>query len=308
MIQHVGTFDAENLGDRLYPILFRRLAGLETRIFGVTARAMPEYSCAEAEQLSEAHPVLIGGGDLLLHESHPMGCMKLSRWPTVFRHGFCLRWPAIYLSIGVPFRNEQKHHAKFLWVRDFRAAGNLAHDVPDAVAPDLAVLSALTFPSRKKDSSDQPIAFVQTAYPGRGMGKVLQQLSAAYDVRLLSITHYNGDFEAMVPLARETRLPLLRVDRADELPEILSLASLIVASSLHANVIAFSYGIPHLFAPAPAMNKIPGFLEIVGLPKEVALQTWEHFDPRIAVADGHLRVRAQDAARKALDLALAALE
>jgi hypothetical protein len=71
-----------------------------------------------------------------------------------------------------------------------------------------------------------------------------------------------------------------------------------VGSSLHGNVTAFSFGIPHLFGPLP-VDKSEGFLRVVNLPLELKLRSWREMNDKIDMVAGLGREFFSESARKA---------
>ena len=61
---------------------------------------------------------------------------------------------------------------------------------------------------------------------------------------------------------------------------IIAASNLFIGTSLHGNITAFSYGIPHLFGPLP-VDKAEGFLKITGLPAELKLDSWSEISDKI---------------------------
>src|ERR1051325_10857347 len=75
MISHLGTFDVENYGDLLYPILFRHLlkkdTSLKVRHYSPLAVKAPQEAGFETDSITtlfapsaRAHTIVIGGGDI----------------------------------------------------------------------------------------------------------------------------------------------------------------------------------------------------------------------------------------------------
>ncbi len=286
-IIHFGAFDHNNVGDWIYPILWRKLTGYETAICGLTARQMPEYATMAIDSADSSIPVLVGGGDLLGSTSL-YDFFKLPKWPAECGEGFRLKRKAVYASVGVPHSTSQSING-WIWARDYHSALNLPK-WPDIVAPDMAVLSSKAFPVAE---SKQQVALVQSAFVSSETVPAIKQLMKEYEVQLISTTAWAGDAEAMSPVALALGLTVTVVPTVMELVSRIATAALVVAASMHANILAFSYGVPHLFPPTPFMSKIPGFLEVVGLPQHLALQSWKECDPARCISDPVLRERAQ---------------
>ena len=77
MITHLGTFDLENYGDLLYPIVFRYVlkrldASLQVRHYSPLAAEAPQDAGFETRSIqslfeasAEPRTLVIGGGDIL---------------------------------------------------------------------------------------------------------------------------------------------------------------------------------------------------------------------------------------------------
>lgn len=295
---HFGSFDAANLGDRLYPILLQRLAGIDAAIAGMQAIDWPEFKVSHIDDVI-SDDIMVGGGDLFARTSEYQGFMKLPAWPRCCREGFVLDREAVYFSVGCPSPINLSP-AGWVWARDYRSAANLP-EWPDVVAPDLAVLTSDALPKEPT----RPVALVQFAYDHPDCVQLIRRLMRDYEVRLVSLTHYNGDAAAMGRAASILGLRVHVAESAFDLVREVSGASLVVASSMHANIVAFSFGVPHWFPPVPAMNKIPGFLEAVGLPQYLSAKRWEEIRPERSIVEPELLARAKRRSREALRLALA---
>lgn len=293
-LTHFGAFNHSNIGDRLYGVLLPMLTGREFRRAALQRQETPDFS---VEAIDDCRgPVIVGGGDIFATTAEYQGFMgPLPPWPQSLHEGFRMRRRAVYMSVGVPSRVNAAQDG-WIWARDNTSAV-LLPAWPDVIAPDLAVLSSQVIP---KAASSAPVAIVQTAYPDAGTETVIRQLQRAYEVRIISLTHYNGDQSAMQAIATRCGLTVHRVETALEMLATISAASLVIASSMHANIVAFSYGVPHLMAPTPAMTKMSGFLEVAGLPRFMQLQAWKDYTVNRLHVEAGLVTRAQSRAREAL--------
>ena len=80
-----------------------------------------------------------------------------------------------------------------------------------------------------------------------------------------------------------------------------------VGTSLHGNVTAFSYGIPHLFGPLP-VDKAAGFLSAANLPDTLKLRSWNELDDKLDLAEGLGRPFFAERARAAKARVYAAVD
>jgi hypothetical protein len=61
---------------------------------------------------------------------------------------------------------------------------------------------------------------------------------------------------------------------------IIAASDVFVGTSLHGNITAFSFGIPHVFGPLP-VSKAEGFLKITNLPVELKMRSWKELNDKI---------------------------
>jgi hypothetical protein len=66
---------------------------------------------------------------------------------------------------------------------------------------------------------------------------------------------------------------------------VIAASNIFIGTSLHGNITAFSFGIPHLFGPL-SVDKAEGFLSVVNLPPELKLGTWNEINDKIDIIDG----------------------
>jgi hypothetical protein len=238
-----------------------------------------------------------------------------------------------YISCGVPHaftpleRDRVKHaldHARFIYLRDEQSAEKLRQagvrrDL--RVAPDLTVILSDQFNkgqqarrgveilSRLGIMEDRPLlCFQSKPYPGFEAAEVARQLMRYRErthsaVILLPIGYCHGDHEFLQSVSRQSGgvLKYANVYSIFDVMGIIAASDLVVGTSLHANVTALSFGIPHLFGPLP-VDKADGCLSVMNLPPELKLRSWNEINDRLDMAvelgRGLFSARAMEAKAK----------
>jgi hypothetical protein len=222
-----------------------------------------------------------------------------------------------YLSCGVPhdFAPEERdevarvfERARFVYLRDEQSAeklrrcgvGRTLH-----VAPDLIVLlggqlgraeesaKGRALLARLGVAADSPvICFQSKPYPGFDAEEVARQLAlyrqrTGAEVVLLPLGRCHGDGEFLRLVARAAGGVFKYADARtlSDAVSVIAASDLFVGTSLHGNITAFSFGIPHLAGPLPA-DKIEGFLRSVNLPVSLRLDSWGELNEKIELAAG----------------------
>jgi hypothetical protein len=104
---------------------------------------------------------------------------------------------------------------------------------------------------------------------------------------LLPLGYCHGDHEFLQSLSRRSNgaLKYADTDSVFDMLSIIAAADVFAGTSLHGNITAFSFGIPHLFGPLP-VAKAEGFLNVTQLPAELKLQSWRELNDKIDFALG----------------------
>lgn len=173
MLAHFGTFDVENFGDLLFPLLLkRRMAntGIEcahispTGTSGHWLDALPSVSIKEANEMESAFTsVIVGGGNILrdsptslpLYVSSSEATGGAMAYPTLWRTAFSMahrkRIPMCWNAVGVPHPTNTRYAVSIRWgaclssyiaVRDQDSRNNLLGSgisTPIRVVPDTAL-------------------------------------------------------------------------------------------------------------------------------------------------------------------------
>jgi hypothetical protein len=235
-----------------------------------------------------------------------------------------------YLSCGVPHeftppeRERVKRifeRARFIYLRDEQSAEKLRRaDVQCEirVAPDLTVTLSDQFNpadearrgravlARLGVAGDRPVlCFQSKPYPGFNEEEIAQQLKhyserARADVVLLPTGYCLGDHEFLHSLSRQSggAFKYAGVDSVFDILAIIAASDVFVGTSLHGNITAASFGIPHLFGPLP-VDKAEGFLSAMNLPAELKLQSWREINAKIDMTVGLGRAFFSGRAREA---------
>jgi hypothetical protein len=220
-----------------------------------------------------------------------------------------------YVSCGVPHEfaageadrvRETFAHANFISLRDeqsaekLRAAG-VACELH--VAPDLTVTLSDQFErealmrraravlARVGAGEDRPFICIQSQpYPGFHEDDILSELKLykqrrEIDVIALPLGYCHGDHEFLQSLAKRSRgmVKYAAVDSIFDMLAIIAASELFIGTSLHGNITAFSYGVPHVFGPLP-VSKAEGFLRVANLPGDLKMRSWNELNDRSDVA------------------------
>lgn len=222
-----------------------------------------------------------------------------------------------YLSCGVPHEfsateadqvKRAFEKAQFVYSRDEQSAEKLRNvNVRREIrfAPDLTITLSDQFNqadearrgreilSRLGVSVDRPVlCFQSQPYPGFREEEIVQQLQrymerAHSDIVLLPTGYCHGDHKFLQSLLKESAgaFKYAAVDSVFDVIAIIAASDVFVGTSLHGNITASSFGIPHLFGPLP-VAKIEGFLSVMNLPPELKLHSWAEMNDGIDVAIG----------------------
>ncbi len=210
-----------------------------------------------------------------------------------------------YLSCGVPhdFAPGEREEvarvfeaARFVYLRDEQSAEKLRRCGVRRelhVAPDLVVLLGGQLEREAEaakgrallenfgvDTSVPVLCFQSMPYPGFDAAEIARQLTRFRrdswgEVVLLPLGRCHGDAEFLrhVSEASGGDFKFADVERLSDAVSIIAACDLFVGTSLHGNVTAFSFGVPHLHGPLPA-DKAEGFLRTAGLPAWLKLDAW----------------------------------
>ncbi len=199
--------------------------------------------------------------------------------------------------------------ARFVYLRDEQSAEKLRRCGVRRelhVAPDLVVLLGGQLEREAEaakgrallegfavDTSVPVLCFQSMPYPGFDAEEVARQLArwradSWGEVVLLPLGRCHGDAEFLRSVLKAPGgdyFTFADVGRLSDAVSVIAACDLFVGTSLHGNVTAFSFGIPHLQGPLPA-DKAEGFLHSVGLPASLKLASWGELNDKIDEANG----------------------
>lgn len=320
-IAQFGTFEVDNYGDRLFPVILEkelasRLSGFKLQLYS----PLPEHnsdtikpiiipgnrSCFSEDRALDA--IILGGGDIISfrgniapfyqHHWHHRMSPHTACWaiPTIHRPPGV---PVIWNAPGVPyeFTKDQaafiRHLAAqtdYLSVRDEISLSHLRHagiDQPVAVVPDTALMLPKHFPADEL----KPFATKIFEVFGCGIGEpILFQIHPAISEKLIpDITRHLHKLKAklgrpvlLLPIGNchHDRVILEKLKMSsggvfqlvEDKLDVLNMAAVIahagcfIGTSLHGNVTAFAYQVPHLIYNAASLAKLRGFTQLIQEP------------------------------------------
>jgi polysaccharide pyruvyl transferase WcaK-like protein len=141
---------------------------------------------------------------------------------------------------------------------------------------------------RKGVEIGRPVVCVQTnPQPTERTIELIRQLSAyrersGCEVILLPLGRCHGDAVYLKKLARDAGGAFRYVESESIFDDMAVLAGcdVFLGTSLHGNITAFSFGIPHIFGPI-GVAKCAGFLDVTGLTRELKLESWSEASERL---------------------------
>ncbi len=241
--------------------------------------------------------------------------------------------PVGYFSCGVPFRFPPENSpairrafeaAAFVHVRDFQSRDKLreigvGRDIevsPDAIVTlgdffdqETERLKGAAILARHGIAADRSVVCVQS-FPQSptDADELLQALTALkqrldVEIVLLPLGYCHGDAAFLQSLAQKSngQLTCVGLESVYEMISVIAASQLFVGTSMHGNITAFSFGIPHLFGPI-AVDKMDGFLDVVGLGADSKLESWSQLDEkqrRLAqLPADHFVIKAQAAKQR----------
>lgn len=217
-----------------------------------------------------------------------------------------------YVSCGVPHdfdptkRSVVKRvfdQARFIYLRDQQSSEKLRRAGVDRkihVAPDMAITISDQFDKEQQVRQGREIlstfgiergrpfvCFQCKPYPGFDEEEIVRQLRRYQEktdssIVLLAIGYCHGDDKFLQSLARRSggTLKYASVYSIADILSIIAASDLFVGTSLHGNITALSFGIPHLFGPLP-VDKADGYLSVMNLPRELKLHSWNELNDKI---------------------------
>lgn len=240
-----------------------------------------------------------------------------------------------YLSCGVPhdFAPAERaevarafERARFVYLRDEQSAEKLRRcgvRRETHVAPDLVVALSELFDRAEQAARGRAllaklgvspgspvVCFQSQPYPGFSVEEIARQLEryrrpAGAEVVLLPLgfCHGDQDFIRLVAAASGGAFKYVDAYSVFDAVSVIAASELFVGTSLHGNITAFSFGIPHLLGPLP-VDKAEGFLRAASLPPSLKLGSWAGLGAGMESAAGlgpdFFAARAREAKAKVL--------
>ena len=99
----------------------------------------------------------------------------------------------------------------------------------------------------------------------------------------IGFTHRDNEYLKNLALRSAGTLKYADVHSIMDIMAIIASSNVFVGTSLHGNITASSFGIPHVFGPLP-VDKTDGFLSVVNLPAELKLSSWNEMNYKIDLA------------------------
>jgi Polysaccharide pyruvyl transferase len=221
-----------------------------------------------------------------------------------------------YLSCGVPhdFNTTERScvkrildQARFIYLRDEQSAEKLRRAGVEGkihVSPDIAVTLSDQFDKEQQvrrgreilstfgiDRDSSFLCFQCKPYPGFDEDEIISELRRYQErtgsaVVLLPIGYCHGDHKFLQSLSRGSggTLTYANVHAIADTMSVISASELFVGTSLHGNITALSFGIPHLLGPLP-VDKADGYLNVVNLPPKLKLRSWNELSDRIDMVE-----------------------
>lgn len=219
-----------------------------------------------------------------------------------------------YCSCGVPYKFKRKdeialafNKANFIYVRDKISASKILEAGVDReihVAPDIIVTlsdffdKAIEADKGRKilqnfgvDIDRNILCFQSFLQSKQNKKEILNQLKIYQkrtnnEVVLMPIGYCHSDQVYLQELAKESEgtLKYIGVYSIFDMLSVIAASNIFLGTSMHGNITAFSFGIPHIFGFTP-YDKAKGFLEIVDLPLDLRLNSWSEINAKLENID-----------------------
>lgn len=216
-----------------------------------------------------------------------------------------------FCSCGAPldFSDQEKGHvqdvmesAAYVSVRDrqsrekLRAAG-VAREilaVPDLIMTISDYYDPLSERQKGRDllasfgvdTNKKIVSYQCMPHAGEPMDEIVAQLSryrerAGAEIVLLPLGYCHADDRFLKRLCRESggTFHYIGVRSIFHMLSVLAASDFFIGTSMHGNITALSYGIPHLFGPI-RVDKAEGFLDMVDLSPDFKLKSWHEINDK----------------------------
>jgi hypothetical protein len=219
-----------------------------------------------------------------------------------------------YCSCGVPYKFKRKdeialafNKANFIYVRDKISASKLIEVGVDReiyVAPDIIVTLSDFFDKATEaekgrkilhkfgvDTNQNILCFQSFLQSKQNKKEILNELKLYQkrtqdEVILMPIGYCHSDHVYLQELAKESEgiLKYIEVYSIFDMLSVIAASNIFLGTSMHGNITAFSFGIPHIFGFTP-YDKAKGFLDIVNLPADFRLNSWAEINEKLEMID-----------------------
>ena len=142
------------------------------------------------------------------------------------------------------------------------------------------------------DTDRRVLVFQSRPHPPNKTAELLKELKAYQqrvrcEVAMLPLGWCHGDGEYLKRLEAESGgiFKYVGLSAIFDVLSVLVAGDIFLGTSLHGNITAFSFGIPHVFGPIEVAKR-EGFLEIAGLPAELKMDSWTQLNQKLDFASG----------------------
>jgi len=170
------------------------------------------------------------------------------------------------------------------------------------------------------DPGGTVLCFQCMPHAGQPMEDIVSQLNSyrertGAEIVLLPLGYCHADDRYLKRLSRASggRFRYIGVRSIFDMLSVIAASDLFVGTSMHGNITALSFGIPHLFGPI-RVDKAEGFLDMAGLPADLKLASWSELNDKAdllgELGAGYFTGRAavaKEAVHAAFDLLYASL-
>lgn len=217
-----------------------------------------------------------------------------------------------YLSCGVPHEfapgemsqvSRILDKARFIYLRDEQSFNKLKRAGVSRemrVAPDLIVTLSDFFDHATEaqrgrrilselgvDADGSVLCFQAQPAAQISQDEIIAQLlryreRTHSEIILLPLAYCHRDHIFLRELAKKSGGAFKYIDvySVYDMISVIAACSIFVGTSLHGNITAFSFGIPHLYGKLN-VDKAEGFIHAVGLPAELKLQAWSEMNDKL---------------------------
>lgn len=215
-----------------------------------------------------------------------------------------------YCSCGAPYKFERKEEirrtfnkANFIYVRDKISANKLLEAEVDReihIAPDIIVTLSDFFDKTTEaekgrrilqkfgvNTNQNILCFQSFLQSKQNKVEILNELKlyqkrTKNEIILMPIGYCHSDHIYLQELAKESEgvLKYIGVYSIFDMLSVIAASNTFLGTSMHGNITAFSFGIPHIFG-LTTYDKAQGFLDIVNLPAYFRLNSWAEINEKL---------------------------